>query len=602
MAEEIKKEKLADVVKKEPFNIPISTSFSAPSGQSNYNYSIPSNLSPSSIMYWPAPNLWYQQGKEAAKRAYNEYLNATNQYLQCPPDQFERQMEMAGRMNSIIQSMVQGVAIGNEALEDINKRVRTGDQSALMEQGTVEDTLSKMLKTIWVHNTSAKGGKNAGLETKYLESQLTGRLNRISSLNTTDEGIALQSNDDADVIWAESLPSTTGSEVQLDENGNPVQDQNVQLDENGNPIQDEEVPLDENGNPIQSEDIPLDENGNPVQSEDVPLDENGNPVQGKETLVDENGNEIDLSTLSDQELEELLSQIDSGEVDENGNPIQDQNAQLDENGNPVQNEEVSLDENGNPTQDQNIPLDENGNLIQNEDVPLDENGEPIQDEEVQLDENGNPISNKDEIPSNGEVDEDSVYCPVCDKYVTEDEILDCQNEECPFLEDKNNLANANENSTPVSEGENKDIENEKDKKKTEKHFIILDHDDHSNCEIKSFRARDYTGVKGEYCVTCKKTINYSFDQETWSSNDAKLWISKQFKKEHIEKKSAEEIVRETLDKIPEDVIQKWIEKQTPIVEKSMNFDFSEEDAVDLISKGIENAFSSINKHLKDLGV
>jgi hypothetical protein len=69
------------------------------------------------------------------------------------------------------------------------------------------------------------------------------------------------------------------NEKGLDEDGNPIDDEEVEYDEDGNPIPREQE-LDEDGNPIERE-PELDEDGNPIEREPE-LDEDGNPIENDE--------------------------------------------------------------------------------------------------------------------------------------------------------------------------------------------------------------------------------------------------------------------------------------------------------------------------------
>lgn len=128
-------------------------------------------------MYWPAPTQWYQQGKEATKKAILEYVNGATQIQQ--ETEQDRKIDLVGKMNLAIQSIIQGIAIATEAAELQTQRKRTGDQSASFELAVTEDSLKRLLKILWVHNYVAKKAVYPGLEIKLMESQLTGRINKI---------------------------------------------------------------------------------------------------------------------------------------------------------------------------------------------------------------------------------------------------------------------------------------------------------------------------------------------------------------------------------------------------------------------------------------
>ena len=102
---------------------------------------------------------------------------------------------------------------------------------------------------------------------------------------------------------------------------------------------------------------------------------------------------VENGVLTQDDLDAILelvaqSEAEEGQVDENGNPIE----QVDEEGNPIQ----QVDEEGNPIQPEEPQVDENGNPLPQDEPQVDENGNPIE-EEPQVDENGNPIES-DQLP------------------------------------------------------------------------------------------------------------------------------------------------------------------------------------------------------------
>src|SRR5574340_763327 len=114
------------VITKDAYGISVPTTFTPSSPSPAPNIANSASVVPTSTpaMYWPAPQNWYQQGFEAAKKAYIEYVNAANQYQQEQQNQ-DRKLEMAGRMNLAISSIIQGLRRGTEAGEGISQSIRT---------------------------------------------------------------------------------------------------------------------------------------------------------------------------------------------------------------------------------------------------------------------------------------------------------------------------------------------------------------------------------------------------------------------------------------------------------------------------------------------
>lgn len=173
---------------------------------------------------------------------------------------------------------------------------------------------------------------------------------------------------------ARVVPETDGDGNILDDQGNPVDDQGNPIDPNapepalddqGNPITDDQGnPLDVNGDPIpQGAEPALDENGEPITDENgTPLDTDGNPIEEnaetEEQEADEELDDEDHAALDD--LESQLQDVEVTDEEMNAPPYQ-----VDENGDPI--------------------LDENGNYIDEDGNPVDENGDPIEEDMEEMD-------------------------------------------------------------------------------------------------------------------------------------------------------------------------------------------------------------------------
>jgi hypothetical protein len=573
-----------------------------------------SGTSLSAVSSWPSPKMWYQQGSEIAKKAYNEYLNALNLYMNCPPDQFERKMEEAGKMNALIQSMVQGLSIALEGAEDIQRRTRAGDTAAPIEMNTVKNTMEKMLKTIWVHNTAAASAKMAGLEVKLLESQMVSRISKAIGVTLTDYGIQLQSAEDADTIWMEEpeMPPEIAGLQQED-----VSAEETPMTEGEEAIAPEEAPVED--------DIIRDENGNPIGA-DMPSDaevetEEGMPMEDVDTVAEEEpideeviDEEVPEGEAMDEELADEEGEIppdeelaDEGEVPpeeefpNDEEPIEEEGFAEEEDIPEEDTEEFPNDEE--PIAEEGFadeePLEE---MADEEEIPeeeVTEEEEPVDEEEVVEEEVPEEEVPEEEVPEEeaieeipDEEEEDSIYCIMCDQYVTPDEIAACEEENCPF---KNVIGNNIKDVTTVEEPVEEDIQ---------KHFVLLDQEDHADHKVYGFTVKDFTGAEGEYCLDCGKAISYAFEQKTWSSEDAKKWVQKQYKIAKEKDKPAEAIIQESLDKIPDNVFKELQdERKTPkgseIVTKefeSLKIDIDK----DVLKEVLDEVFNPISNRLKAL--
>jgi hypothetical protein len=610
-----------------------------------------------SIGYWPAPNLWYAQGKQAAKKAYFEYTNTVNAYLTTPEDQSEKKLEMAGKLNGLIVSMIQGVSMGTEAVEGLAKKVRIGDQAAVIEKEVITDTLSRILKVIGVHNQAADSGKFAGFEIKALEPGIKGRVARVTDLPVTEVGIKLLSADEANTIWAEDTMDDTivpSSEATIDDeqiedipgdampstdsaqdafiNTPDGQDSSVVQTDNANedvPIEDiEEEPEDAVTPEIPFEDIPPDGTEPKLPTENIVADDTV-PEEIPEESMDETENtdeeELDMGgpnfelkkawvdfidqdpEVAAQLLEVASSEAPPEEVPEEA-PMEEPTEEITEEA-PVEEapEDMSIEEA--PPEDEEIdiedePIEEvSEEEVPEEEAPTEETTEEVPEEEAPTEETTEEVPEEEvveeipeeevveeeapeEIPEDSE-DDDTIYCIVCDRDVTQADIDACDNEDCPFKQAEETVEEV-----PVEE------------EGIEKHFIMLDHDDHSECKTYNIKIKDFTGVDGEFCSSCGKMVSYSFDQETWKSDDAAQWVKKQFKNHKLKTKSAEQIVAENIDKIPDAVLKGWalegVEKNADEVD--IDPDMFGEVLEDVFQRAYDRNVGPLEKRLKNLEI
>lgn len=566
-------------------------------------------------MGWPSPALFYQQGKDAAKKIYTEYLNTVNQYQNDETKEYEPRMQAAGKMNSLIQSMIQGVALGTEAAESIQQRLRTGDESARIEMEVVKDTLSKLLKTIWVHNTAAKSGKFAGLEVKLLEPSLTTRVRQSTGLETTDYGIALNSEEEADTIWvdqmmpSEQVPFLEEKPVdelgQVSAEGEPTDEDTALNDATLDPQMEEEIPNGSEESPLpptEEEDVvnPEDIFSEDATTEEVPIDENGNPIEeeiptnegevvDEEVSLDENGNPIEEIPTNEGEVVEQPQEDIEEPVDEEGLPLPTGPEGTYTREDLIKYGEMIMGEMG--STEEEPPVENEGQLG---DVPSNE-GEVIETPEEEIP----TTDDTTEIPE----DDETIYCIVCDREVDKNDIANCEREDCPFKDQKKEEDVIEvEDDEEINPDENW-FDKKKEPDKKDKHYVMMDSNDHSNHNVKAIIIKEFTDLEGDYCLDCQKTVSFNFDQKTWSSEDAKNWVNKHIKNNEIKNKSPEKIIQETIDKIPETVLKEWVEEKTE-VKDSVDFlpDNVEEIISNVIGRCLNDKFnnSPLAKRLKDL--
>jgi hypothetical protein len=511
----------------------------------------------SGIMSWPAANQWYQNGSEATKKAIVEYANVANQ-LQSENDS-ERRLEFIGKLNLTAQSVIQGTAIAAEAAELQSQKVRTGDQAAQFELSVTEDSLKRLLKILWIHNLVAKKGIYPGVELKLLEAQLTGRINRTTTLRATDIGIPLEldKGENPSSLWTTTPPSMEQPTVDPAQamaqptvtdptaSENPKQEFAPNPQPATEPEQAIEQPLpEEEVEP--EEEIPYEELMGEGVTEEAPMDD------GRDEMLRQREAEVAQREASVAQREASIAQRE---------------ASLNTPEEPeIEEEEI-----------EEVP--EGEEEIEEEEIP-EEDGEEIIEEEPEIEEPEEEV----EIPEEEETEEEpeeepeTKYCIYCDQEVTPEEIEACTEEKCPF----------------------KTME-QPEEEEVYKHFVILDHNDHDDHNVTSLTFKEYTDVTGTFCVDCQKLVSCEFDSETWDQDQVKTWVKKQMKRKDLITKSPEILVQEALDEISDEEIVSWIEqkKVEDIYGKGLGFlaDLTEEDIKPMVTKGIEE---SINKSFKPL--
>lgn len=553
--------------------------------------------------HWPSPNLWYAQGKAAAKKAYYEYLNTLNQYTSCPPDQADRKLQLAGQMNNFIVSMIQGVTIGLEAEETAAKRARIGDAAGVIEKEVIADTLQKMLKTIWIHDTAAYSGKFAGLDVQLIESSVTGRLNRVNDWEVTEVGIPLLTAQEADTLWIED-PLTAPIDDSAMINQIPGEGANT----GGTAPNDLEAPAGQE-DLMSSGEVPPPENeaasafSDNTERSVVDTDTTEAPQEGGEEISEEamqgflgeSEEDIDMSgpnhdlkvawvDFIDQNPEKAAQLLEEatageGEVIEEGSEMTspDENTALETEGEIPEGGEEAVE-----GEEEVVPPEEGEEVVEGE------------EEVVSPEEGEDKVVAAEDIPEEEEIvtdeeEPETVYCIGCDKDVTEEEIAACENPDCPFKQEEE----AEE--TDVQEAiEQRGVQEDV---VTEKHFILLDHDDHCNCRTHGIKVKEFTGVEGEYCLDHTKLVSYSFDQGIWSSADAAAWVKKQFAINKKKNKTAEEIVIEKIDNIDEVVLKEFLQgKESDPEEIEVDFDMIGR----VVDNAMNRALGPLNKRLKEL--
>lgn len=609
------------VVTKDAMGVAIPTSYSASPSMGHYSNAAASqggNISAGmsrSAVSWPAPQQWPTHGKEAAKKAWVEYLNAANQFQQ--EEGVERKLELAGRMNIDINSIIQGIQIGTEAAEEVQKRVRSGDQAAVLDKEQVKDTISKLLKLLWVHNTAARSGKHAGLEFKPMDGQLTGRLNRATQLACADDGMSLEAGEDPDAIFASEYNPMPSQEQQMQaqqeaEATAGAQAGDIQPEMEGEQMEAQENPAEEQApiddvaeEQIPSEETPQAEEQTPQEDLQQQAIEEEQPVE--ETLSPDEQQAQEQGTMEDLAGEESLPEEETmGETPvEEEAPVEEEPVGGEEQGTPEEEEEIGeAEEEIGEAEDQSQEADQEraeaedakeGAAIEEAEAEQAEDRAEEESEEAG-EETGEALEGEE--PEDDEEEEEPLYCIECDREVDQDDIDNCENPRCPF-----------------KKSEEEESVEEPAPEETEKHFIFMNREDHASCRTAKFTVKEFDGVQGLYCHDHQCPVHYEFDQNMWTSKDAHKWITKNTKEYNLKKKSAEEIVYDKLLENPEALIKGWIDaqreektKQTPTEEievkstSEIDFEFNESQFDGALSEAFDRAFGNFDKKLKAYGV
>jgi hypothetical protein len=532
--------------------VPTSVSSTPPiQSTPNNTQHYPSQGSTSS-MAWPAPENWHLQGHDAAKKVALEYIVTVSQYLQ--EQEAARKLEMGSKMTSIVESMINGLNIATQAAELMQQKVRSGDQSSVININILKQTLKNLAQTVWIHNFVALRGA-PGLQIRFVDGQLVGRIVRSTGLQMRDDGIMLEPGVDPNSLWldnqmsaqAQALPVTSPVEEQIPSEAQPPSEPTEGLPTDVPPTEEplppeapppteeapeEEVPVDEEGNPIEEEEP---EEEVPVEEEEVPVDEEGNPIE--------------------EEGEEEVPEEEEVPVDEEGNPIEEEEEEtgdipedVDTGGDesvPVESEEEGegedeevpdeyLDEEEAPEEyetEEEVPEEEQEDLAE-EELAEEDAVEDEAEEEADEEAEAGPEEGDEE-----DEDEETRYCIMCDREVTEADIAECQHPDCPFKQE-------------IIEGPAPEEEEEL------KHYVLIDIGNHSKCDCVPLVVKDFTGVEIEYCRTCNKAISYSFEQKSWTPKEAKVWVEKNLRGEKLTTKSTE-------GDLIEGLIEKWLKMPIP---------------------------------------
>jgi hypothetical protein len=578
---------------------------------------------------WPSPNQWHTHGKEAAKKAWIEYLNAANQYQS--EEGPERKMELAGRMNIAVTSVTQGLQIGTEAAEQVQQRVRQGDQAAVLEKEQIKDIITKLLKLLWVHNTSAKSGKHAGLEVKPMDSQLTGRLTRAAQIPCDDFGLSLQAGEDPDAIFASEYNAQPSPEQMQQAQDQAAQTAGEQtpptMEEQGAeqaPAEQEQAPPQEvAGQQLTEEQVPPQETPQPSEQaqqeaaqQDIPIEDFPSPdeqqAQEQNTLDNMVGGqappeeEQPVEETPEEELpptdeEDAEAQEEIGEAAESQDEADVERQEAEQaKDEATQQEAEAQNAEEQADEESSEAAEETGEALE---------GEEPKDEEVEEGEAPSEEEAEGDVEDE-EDDEEPIYCIECDREVDEEDIQNCTNPRCPFRESAETGDEPFEEEAPQEEEKTPEEPVEEEKKK---HFVFITREDHSECNCKPFTVKQFDGVDGEYCLDHQVPVYYAFDQSIWTAKDAHKWTQKNTKSYNIQKKSATEIVYETIADLPDTVIKQFIQsqkeeaisKETPkdIEVKSVDeIDLDDGQLEDAISSAFTQAFSGIEERFKALGL
>lgn len=614
------------VTKEVPFVTTSPAANSSSTSSSIQGSSMPSGTATSmsqQSMSWPAPDNWHLQGHDAAKKVALEYIVAASQYLS--EQDVARKMELANKMTSTVESMIHGLQIGTEAGELLQQKIRMGDEAAKINMANLKQTLQSLANTVWIHNFVALRGA-PGLQIRMIDGKLVGRTVRAVGIPLKDDGIPLPEGVDPNSLWlsnqpAENTQAMPMQEAPEDQMGAETLDEETpvdDMDEESGEFPEEEAPTDE----MESEEEPMDEEELPPEEESpdeeaavteepddnvIPEDEEVEGIQDEEEATPEGEQILEDYIEPEGETEEEIPEGETEEEVPEEEPVEGEETEEEF---PEETEEEGMDETADeeePTTDEEEIVEEEPEEDVEEELPEEEpegeyeesEGEPdeesVEEEPTEEETTEEPEEEESDLEdqidreTSGESEEEPVdeetteedpdeeetqYCIWCDREVTQDDIDTCENEDCPFKRDKGNIEEE-----PVEEEE-------------KKHYVLMDHDTHDDCEKYDFKSSEFTGLTIKYCKTCDKCLHYAFDQDTWTSADALKWVNKKLSTDKLKKKSVEE-------ELIEGLYNKWIVEagnSRDTEDKTADEDNIEEKQIELSGDEIKSA---LEKALSD---
>lgn len=470
-------------------------------------------------MYWPSPQNYFAQCKDATRRAIVEYATLAAQ-LNNEQDT-QRRVDLTAKANQAIQNAIQGIAIGTEAAELQNQRLRTGDQSATYELKLTEDCLKRLLKLIWIHDMVAQRGTYPGVEMKLLESQLVGRINRTTSLFANVDGIPLEldKGEDPNTLWStEYTPppppqpiTPTPPQIQGPETRAAMEQQDatpMQQQQEANMAREDQrvtLPTDLPDSGSQADEPETTPELAPEGAEGLPEGEEEEVMDPREQEFLEREEKIAAREKAVADREEALAAKESAI----GAPEEGQ-------------EEITEGE----APEEEVAEGEEAEGLE-EEVEGEEEGVEGEEDEVE--------GEGEEEEGEGEEEEDLTHCIECDQMVTPEEIEACDNPRCPLK-------------AALAEKKAKEelIEKETDPKAI-KHVVMMDVSDHTDHNVKTVIYKEYSGVQADFCIDCQKLLAYEFDPASWDNEQIKMWTAKQARLEDLKTKGSEEIVVSALE-------------------------------------------------------
>lgn len=562
---------------------------------------IPANIVPSSsngnlpgqpfstpqttVTGWPVANLWYAQGRDAAKKVYNEYLNTLNQYTHAPADQVEQKASLASQLNNLIVSVIQGVTIALEAAEKASQRARMGDQAGVIEKDVVNYTLGEMLKLVWVHDTAAASQQFGGLDVQAIESSVVGRLKRVNDWPVTEVGIPLLSVQEADTLFmdeplrppldaaadqneitAEAPIESETSIMPTDEAPPPENEAAHAYDAvpNEDTLEvDEEEPFLEVDDESVGEDMPKTQEEfqaqeTPQQPEETPPEDSTEvsaepseeiPAESPVEAPEETAEEVPAEVTEESPVEEEIPVETPEEVPEETSEVDVAREQVaavvhDVWARWVQHLFASgeIDTEGKMT----IPASDVTRWQRQIETPYAE----LSDEEKAKDQEvadkiiaamgEEPVETTEEVVTEEAPVEETIPEETPEKIpeegleeepppeeVVEEEPLPEEEDfiycpECDMDVTEADIAACTNENCP-----HKQIEEEPSVEQ-KGIVVIVDHErDHCDCDTCKIQIKGFDGVEGDFCLDHKGIISYEFDRGTWSAADAKMFVQKQ---------------------------------------------------------------------------